>query len=193
MKIKKIFLFFIIGISIVLGAVIIFKKTNLEDKRASSQKTPAIIANEEVIITEALDAITFKTNDDRLLRMIGVYTPKKDECFNKEAYEAAKSLMGKKIHITLEPLINTSNDGALLRYFWLDTGKKDEKGEKKEDLLNENILERGMAFPFVNLDMKWGDRLLAAAKYSRGTGRGLWSACEITQNQQGFFLTQFKK
>lgn len=50
----------------------------------------------------------------------------------------------------------------------------------KEILINERILEGGFGFPVVSQDMKYGERLLSAAKFASATSKGLWGTCEVT-------------
>lgn len=51
--------------------------------------------------------------------------------------------------------------------------------EPTEILINERILEGGFGFPVVAHDMKYGERMLAAARFASATGKGLWSRCQV--------------
>lgn len=52
------------------------------------------------------------------------------------------------------------------------------------------MLEGGFAFPVVSQDMKYGERMLSAAKFASATGRGLWKQCEVKPDVQGNLQTQ---
>lgn len=52
----------------------------------------------------------------------------------------------------------------------------------KEIFINERILEGGFGFPVVSQDMKYGERMLSAARFASATGKGLWSRCEVSND-----------
>ncbi len=172
--------------------------------------------DERVTIESVVDAITFRTTDGDLVRLMGIRTPAAAatvECYGKEALEAAESLVGKELRLEKEPLLERAQDGAYPRYVWLTVEKpqqeqeqtgtgatasgttaNEEANETKEEteeiLVNERALELGTAFPLVAQEMLYGERMLAAARYASATQKGLWGACEVQSQQtpQGTWL-----
>lgn len=177
-------------------------------------------SDEHVTIESVVDAITFRTDDDQLVRMIGVRSPAAGsvvECYGKEALQAAESLIGKRVRLETEPLLERAQDGALPRYIWLpdpvaetepmpeETGtgttasgalqEEDESAssEAQEILVNEKALEMGTAFPLISKEMIYGERMLSAARYASATQSGLWGNCEVqsrTMPQGNWLFTQ---
>lgn len=62
--------------------------------------------------------------------------------------------------------------------------------EAKEIFINERILEGGFGFPVLAPDMKYGERMLSAARFASATGKGLWSRCELSEDTPGQSSTQ---
>lgn len=169
---------------------------------------------DRVVIDSVVDAITFRTEDNDLVRLIGVRAPSAGnvvECYGKEALQTAESLIGREVRLETEPLLKQAQDGAYPRYIWLEmeaparpqeqtgTGatasgavaeETPEDEGPEEMLVNEKALELGTAFPVVSPQMIHGQRMLAAARYASATGRGLWGACEVsnTPTPQGNLL-----
>lgn len=79
--------------------------------------------DERVTIESVVDAITFRTDEGDLVRLIGVRSPSAGasvECYGKEALQAAESLIGREVRLETEPLLERAQDGAYPRYMWLD-------------------------------------------------------------------------
>jgi len=58
-----------------------------------------------------------------------------------------------------------------------------EERDPKDILINERIVEGGFGFPLVAEDMKYGKRMLAAARFASATGKGLWGQCEVESKE----------
>ncbi len=54
--------------------------------------------------------------------------------------------------------------------------------QPKEIFINERILEGGFGFPVVSQEMKYGERLLSAARFANATNKGLWGQCKVENN-----------
>ena len=63
----------------------------------------------------------------------------------------------------------------------------------KEYMVSERIIEMGIGFPLLSREMKYYDRLVAAARYSSATKRGLWGKCQISQDDNGFLTSQIEE
>ncbi|MDP3997702.1 MAG: hypothetical protein U1C49_00710 [Candidatus Andersenbacteria bacterium] len=60
----------------------------------------------------------------------------------------------------------------------------------KEIFINERMLEGGFAFPLLNEQVRYAERMLAAARYANSTQKGLWGKCEVTQDDNQQWQTQ---
>ncbi len=59
----------------------------------------------------------------------------------------------------------------------------EEADDPRDILINERILEGGFGFPVVASEMEYGERMLAAARFASATGKGLWSQCEVANEE----------
>lgn len=155
-------------------------------------------------VKRVIDPITIELVSGHIIRYVGVRNPDvtgEIKCFGKEAMLANESMIGKKIRIETEPLINKSTDGAWLRYVFIEDIKKPEEGQEvkveenkpKEIIINERILEMGLGFPLVSQEMKYGERMLSASKYASATKKGLWGQCIVDSKKTAngiYFSTQ---
>jgi micrococcal nuclease len=113
------------------------------------------------------------------LRLILVDTPETrdpnnpPECFGAEASDFLEGLLPRGTELYLETDVSARDRfGRLLRYVWLDRGDE-------VYLVNEAMVRSGYAaqstFP---PDVKYEERIQAAARFAREHGYGLWSACQ---------------
>lgn len=169
---------------------------------------PVGAPTEHVTIESVIDAITFRTTEGNIVRMIGVRSPSAGatvECYGPQALEAAESLVGKDVRLEVEPLLEQAQDGAYPRYMWLTVDTPSEQqaeqtesgatteqqdAELEEILINEKALEMGTAFPLVAEEMVYGERMIGAARYASATQKGVWGACEVESKEtpQGTWL-----
>lgn len=84
------------------------------------------------------DTVIVKINgEEKSVRLIGIDAPEKNECFEKEATEKLKELIGnKKIKLEADETQNDKDKyDRLLRYIYLEDGT----------LINKRLIEEGMA------------------------------------------------
>ena len=117
--------------------------------RILQSRTPAVIVKENISVTPTAkqeiielikvvdgDTIIVKINgEEKSVRLIGIDTPEKDECFEKEATKKAKELMeNKKIKLEADSSQDDNDKyGRLLRYIYLEDGT----------FVNEKLVEEG--------------------------------------------------
>ncbi len=210
---NKYFLFSVLAVILIValiwGEVFIYSKIkgNYNEKYyiKSNNEEPG----ETGEVKKILDPITIQLTSGHIIRYVGVRNPDittEVRCFGKEALQANESMIGKKVRMEKEPLLNKSNDGAWVRYVFIedpvgnkeldissDTDIEEKVPEKKEILVNERILEMGLGFPLVSQEMKYGERMISSAKYASATGKGLWSQCKVDSKQTAngtYFTTQ---
>jgi endonuclease YncB( thermonuclease family) len=87
---------------------------------------------------------------------------------------------------------NNSNEGIALEADTEESeqGAQEDEVKFKEYMVSERIIEMGLGFPLLSQEMRYYDRLVGAARYSSSTKRGLWGACEVSQNEGGLLQTQ---
>jgi micrococcal nuclease len=113
------------------------------------------------------------------LRLILIDTPETrdpnnpPECYGAEATAFLEGLLPRGSALYLETDVSERDRfGRLLRYVWLDRGDE-------VYLVNEAMVRSGFAaqstFP---PDVKYEERIQAAARFAREHGYGLWSDCE---------------
>lgn len=159
------------------------------DSKSLDENLVNNFSRESLVVGEVMDPITFKDDKGLIFRFIGIEPLKKDECYYEEALDYMNSLIGKKIEIEIEPLLIKSKDEALTIYGFLNDN---DNGNDSYKLMNEKILELGLAFPHLNLDMIYGDKMLAAANYARATKKGLWINCNVkNDNDKGLRADNF--
>jgi len=173
-------------IIIILGLVVIaiLSFLLLKETTPPEVKTPP---PELATISEVIDGITVRLKSGQRVRYLGVYTPDlagKKRCFAKEAIAANKNIIGKKIRLEEDPALKKSQDGAWIRYAYLQLDPKAEKEKDRELLINEKILEGGFGFPLLSEAMiKWKS-MMSAAKYARAVKRGLWDKCKVERDKK---------
>lgn len=107
------------------------------------------------------------------VRLIGVDTPEKNECFEKEATEKAKELMeNKKIKLEADgSQDNKDKYDRLLRYVYLEDGT----------LVNKKLVEEGFGTEYTyKIPYKFQTEFKAAEKMAKEGKTGIWSdgVCE---------------
>lgn len=93
---------------------------------------------------------------------------------------------------TAEPIVSPSatSDNVNVSPALESLPKEDIEPKFKEYMVSERIIEMGLGFPLLAKDMKYYDKLAAAARYSSATKRGLWGKCEISQDDKELLQVQ---
>ena len=181
------------------------------------KKNPNATPPEFGTVAAVEDAITIVLDSGQRIRYVGVRSPNVSDtvqCFGREAVQANESVIGKKVRMETEPLLNKTSDGAFARYVYLQlTPEEIQLAQNqntvsepspnssvspsptvtpdvpKEIFINERILEGGFAFPVVSPQTKYGERMLSAAKFASATQKGLWGKCKVT-NENNLLQTE---
>ncbi len=145
------------------------QETKVESAQTESTPSPTPTQKPEnlVKITRVIDGDTVELEGGKRLRLIGIDSPEKGDCYSQEATNKASELLESQ-EVTLEKDVSeTDRYGRLLRYIW-----------KGETLINEQLVKEGYASSYsYPPDVKYQDRIVAAQKEARDNNRGLWSAC----------------
>jgi micrococcal nuclease len=135
------------------------------------------------VVTEVVDGDTLRirlAGRDERVRLIGIDTPESVhphtpvECFGKEAARRLRSLLSEGSEVRLERDVEARDRyGRLLAYVF----------RRRDDLfVNQALAHDGFAdvatFP---PNVAYVDRFVTAAAGARAAGRGLWSACPVSE------------
>ena len=150
------------------------QEAKVESAQTETQLSPTPTQKPEnlVKITRVIDGDTVELEDGKRLRLIGIDTPEKGDCYSQEATNKTKELLeGQEISLEKD-VSETDRYGRLLRYIW-----------KGETLINEQLVKEGYASSYsYPPDIKYQDRIIAAQKEARDGSKGLWSACNSQTN-----------
>lgn len=150
----------------------------------------ALLANESMInkkIRMEKEPLINKSNDGAWVRYVFFDDPNQPQNnTNKESKKPSIEEQDNQAPKVIEPVENNKLDNSI-------ENKDEQTQEKKEIFVNERIMEMGLGFPLVSKDMKYGERIISAAKYASATGKGLWSQCKVDSKETAsgtYFTTQ---
>lgn len=139
----------------------------------------ALIANESVIGQEVRleeEPLLLRSRDGAWTRYVFMKEPEEEATEEPGARDEPRAASSDEV--VFSPLPDSSPvPTEAAEATESETETADESND--EIFINERILEGGFGFPVVSEDMKYGERLLSAARFSSATGKGLWSRCEI--------------
>ena len=135
-----------------------------------------------VPVARVVDGDTLKVtiwDETRGVRLLLVDTPevhRGKECYGPEASDYVSSLLPAGSTVRLErDVTDTDPYGRLLRYVYLEDGR----------MLNELLLEGGYAELYDSRDEEQHEqRLRAAEARAREAGAGLWTACDMDDEDE---------
>ena len=125
-------------------------------------------------VTQVIDGDTINVNGKTLVRLIGINSPEKGQCFYSESRQAtSKFLHGKSVYLEKE-ITGQDDYGRLLRYVFLPAA-----GDRDDNLLvNDYIVRQGWAQAVPSApDSRYRDLLYAAQEEAINNNRGLWKEC----------------
>jgi micrococcal nuclease len=118
------------------------------------------------IVSAVADGDSFRCNDGRRVRLIGIDTPERQQSFSSVAREALLKMIPLDSTVRLErDVAPTDRYGRVLAYVWVGP-----------TLVNEAMVREGWAVLYtVPPNVKYADRLGRAQKEARARGAGLWA------------------
>lgn len=120
----------------------------------------------DYIVSEVVDGDTFKTNDGKTIRLIGINSPEVGENYYQEAKDELKELIYRK-KIRLER--DTGNKdvyGRLLRYVYVD-----------DLLVNGEMIRLGLArYEEIEPNKKYSKLFSDLENKARKAGRYIWKS-----------------
>ncbi|MDD2225372.1 MAG: thermonuclease family protein [Candidatus Shapirobacteria bacterium] len=139
--------------------------------------TPIVKQEQELVeVVKVIDGDTVivKINGkEESIRLVGIDTPEKNECFEKEATKRAKELMeNKKIKLEADSSQdNKDKYDRLLRYVYLEDGT----------LVNKKLVEEGFGMEYTyKIDYKFQTEFKKVEKMAKEKKIGMWAdgVCE---------------
>jgi micrococcal nuclease len=118
-----------------------------------------------------IDGDTFALEGGERVRLLGIDTPERDECYYQEASDYLETLVtDRSIRLEADETDRDKYD-RLLRYVFVTQGES-------EVHINIDLIEQGYAkLLSIPPDRRYRSELTAALVSAKAAGRGLWSAC----------------
>jgi micrococcal nuclease len=158
----------------ILFLILVFKIISDNKKPVFVEKNINVTPTAKQEIIELIkvvdgDTIIVKINGrEKSVRLIGIDTPEKNECFEKEATDKANELMENK-KIKLEADSSQDNNdkyGRLLRYIYLEDGT----------LINKKLVEEGFGTEYTyKIAYKFQTEFREIEKMAKEKKIGMWA------------------
>jgi micrococcal nuclease len=116
------------------------------------------------LVVEVVDGDTFRLEDGRVVRLIGIDAPERGKYFHERSRDALRSLvLGKRVRLERD-VSDLDSLGRLLRYAFIDGV-----------FINLEQVRWGNAVVrIISPDTKHAGKLIEAEEMARGQGIGLW-------------------
>jgi len=128
-------------------------------------KNPENTGLEKVVVKKIIDGDTIEIENGQQIRYIGIDTPEYGEYYFEQAkLENEKMLSSKDVYIEKDILEKDKFD-RILAYVWVD----------KNILINNQLLEMGMAFPlFIPPNKKYQELFIKSFEKAQASDIGVW-------------------
>jgi len=144
----------------------------------STDKVLPLLENRKLVL-EVIDGDTFKIDNDQRVRILGINSPERGECYYNEAKEELKKLIEGKIVKLEKDIENVDKYGRLLRYVIL------EKEGENNLLINDYLVREGFAFDYhKSPNNKYHDLLVTARESAKKENKGLWQNCNYREAEE---------
>lgn len=165
--------------NIILAIIIFLAGIVTGGRLLVSKIMPQKLDNEVYRVISVIDGDTFKIADTTRVRLMGIDSPEKGECYYQEAKQALSDLILNK-QVKLEKDI-TDQDyyGRLLRYAILQVKGGD------NILINDYLVSNGLALATsIPPDKHYRELLQAGQEEARRNKLGLWSKCDYPKDNE---------
>jgi micrococcal nuclease len=127
----------------------------------------------KVYVAEVIDGDTFKLQDGTRVRLLGIDTPEKGECYYEEARDELKKLIGSKVVRADKDISDKDKYDRLLRYVILEREGEDNL------FVNDYLVRQGLAIDIgIAPDNRYRDLLSSAGEEAKRERRGIWENCD---------------
>ena len=181
---QRLWIWWLVLIALIAFAVLTLLQIDSLRKRAETYQ-PGLYS-----VSEFIDGDTIAVNmngQNEIIRMIGVDTPETHrpetpvQCYGETAADYTKKLInGNKVRLQADP-INTNRDryDRLLRYVYLVDGT----------LLEKKLISEGYGFAYTQFPFQKTDEFRKYETNAKAAHKGLWAACQITEQPNGIRQT----
>jgi len=118
-------------------------------------------SREKVFVIRVIDGDTIETDIGRI-RLLGINTPERRQYFYEDAKNYLKQLENQSVYV-LRDFKESDNYNRKLRYVFYG-----------ENLINVEILEKGLAIPYMTDNLKYEDKLKKAQNFAKESEFGIW-------------------
>lgn len=128
------------------------------------------IAAETAKVIKVIDGDTITLDNNEKVRLIGIDTPERGDCYYKEATLSLRNLVLNK-QVTLEKdITNRDKYNRLLRYIYIN-----------DSLINDIQVRGGYAEAYLyKPDVKYYHIFKVSEKYAKRNNLGIWKDCKIS-------------
>lgn len=158
----------IIYILAILVLILLGVSNSLPHSESETQRTKVI---------EVIDGDTIKIRGNIRVRLSGIDSPEKSECYYQEAKEELENLIEDKVIRLDKDIRDTDRYDRLLRYVIL------EKEGEDNLLVNDYLVRQGFAFDIASPpNNRYRDLFSSASEEAKRESRGLWQSCNYDQS-----------
>jgi micrococcal nuclease len=134
------------------------------------------VSGEGIRVLSVIDGDTFKIEDNVRVRLIGIDTPERGDCYYDEATEELRNLIEGKVVKLDKDISDTDRYDRLLRYVVIEREGEDNL------FVNDHMIRNGFAFDISSApDNRYRDMFSSASEIAKRERLGLWNVCEYEE------------
>ena len=158
--------------------LVLFGWSGLGEVTAPPTEEGEQVLSSEVVVAYVIDGDTFDTADGERVRLLGVDTPEREECYYQESTEFVRQwLEGATVRLESD-VREVDTYGRLLRYVFIDQ-EPDGSATSTELLVNDVLLAEGYAtYLPIGPDRRYRLQFRDSWEAAQAREVGRWSVCD---------------
>ncbi len=141
--------------------------------------------NNKYVVISVIDGDTFRINNKQRVRLLGIDSPEKGECYYQEATKALTNLIEGQTVVLEKDISDKDKYGRWLRYAIL------QKEEVDNILVNDYMVRNGFALATaIPPDKHYRELLRSAQQEAIRKKIGLWSVCNYQEKDESALREQ---